>query len=486
MIPNPINYSNILLKSLYLIEQPGQSMQTYRPMQANFDTNAANSIQNMARAATSPNGTIGVISEKAAARVAPTILRPSDAPMGNLLIDNGWATKRFLIYMDFECTSTMGTVHREVISAYTDHPGVSVQTKSIDPNMRCYVNNYMSYRTTQQHTPAGSRTMTQSITNAGIMANLKLEGAAPNSRSTGLRPSDAMASMSMLEFNTDDLRSSITDTPTSLSDVNNSLVGHYLSTTLNAYNSVEQNEYDSYGSDSTRYSLVSQELTDDSLANSSFYNWIASFTDIAMTGYFTMGDIMSVFPMVEGHGVYKVNLLDNNSLDSLAGITTDWGVTSVEGRTLFGLTHSLPAILRKYMVRYYEFIVTDTTMTGVPAITPTAASIPFFKGLHDPAKASMMDEALMLDVVNQMLSNNIYGYHMKVRVNLFGNVTIDLSRNGGATWVPYTAPVFCDRLTSPLRAATESQAKTHAHDIGTAINTVFNGIQISNHSMSVL
>lgn len=485
LLATPQDRRSILLKSLYLIEQPGQDIQTYRPMQATFNNNVANAVQNMAVGATTPNGMVGMISEAAAARVAPTILRPSDVPMGNLVIDNEWATKRYLIYADFECVNSMGIKTREVISAYTDHPGINVNTQSIDHNMRCYINNYMTYRNTTQQTSVGTKTITHVGSNAGVLANLKLEGGIAGTRSTGLRPSDAMASLSMLDVSTDDMRSCITDAPTALSNVNNSLVGHYLSSTLNAYNKIELDEVDSYGSDTTRYSLVGQELTDDSILNSAFYNFVSLRSNIAETGYFTMADILGSFPMRPGDGIYKINLLSKNDLQSLAGVNTSWSVASVEGRTLFGFTHSLPAILRKYMVRYYEFMVTDSSVTGVPIITPMGVPVPFFNDLHDPAKATLLDDALLMDIVNQMMASNIYGYHMKIKVNLFGNVSIDLSRNGGQTWVPFGAPVYCDRLTSPLRAANEAQAKTHARDIGTTIGTVFNGLQISNSTIGL-
>lgn len=444
MVPNMYGVKSMRV-ARFVIQETGTYNQQYRrPYEAQLTSEAKNTILDTIDRTKS-------ISATTMAGVSNLVLSARAAPESNIMIPNGWGTRRLRFFMEIVTEDRTGMMHTsEYIVGYTDHCGLSL-SNHIDPNMVFYINGVNITRTRTMATPLGNQVHHNLLDASHVLVNNQYEGMYGNNKVFTLRPEDVYDQMDNRELAEGldgfavDGRTMLTSSATK-SNRGNAIVPNYVASLLNSYLQIsrDHNQADQ-GSiiRDARSTVQSGTISEDP-----FMSFVRGKYAMSGGDHFTYQDLLSLDPnVVNVTHVAPVNEALRGSMHHM-GQTADWGSSDLTTQAATQIAQSLPSYMLQFGINKLRMHSTNLDIGGV--ITTIPSDVRSFNSGEDLTRNI---QALIFRMEHELMRgitfNGSMGYMLEVTCDLLGETWINLSLNGEPPTC-YVAPSFCDALMAPV------------------------------------
>lgn len=464
-----------VVKSLFV--ETGTYNDVYnRPYQAHITTDLVNEFNELTQAGLK-------INSADVAGVAGKILNPSTVPMGTVSIDNGWSERRMRFTIEFEIASVSGRpTSKEVITGYTDHPGGTMQG-SIDPMMRCYINNVFNLRIVREHLNGFVRDRTMLAEAAHVVTkdhNYQVASFNDVNQKRLMRPEDVVGAM-MLDavVGKENVGSSIDIRNTLLqpkkSKRSNGLATKYVSEVVSSLNTGYSGQNQFLGTGAEPFEEARSNCRENLLTSDSIISLLNLNTSYLYDSYVTYQDLCRIFPDLDS---VTVLVMKGNTVrtfrEAVRGDCETWNSSTMETVAATILSNSVPSIMSDLMLAQVTFVSTNRTLTG-EIITTINNSHPFTEGMDMSQYLQVFVNRLNREVLFDLSKFNQMDYAVQAVIDLLGDSFITISINGGPN-IEYVMPSFCDALASPVVSY-----NTHTvNQIAYNLNSLFENSRRSN------
>lgn len=455
---NPFDLANVkttqgvVINKLILTETGSYNPQFHRPYGANLNglnIGLYNEIT-QGQATVRPEQLAGF---------AGNILQPMAEAQSSVFIPNDFSNRRCVFLMEVTTRTQHGSDITEIITGYTNHLGLSLQTKSIDPNMQFWINNSVTVRRINSGTQLGNQLFSTVTDASHVLIPPTVMGGAPSplmgvgQMAGGLRtmtPADVVGEISKSSFpnaQVDDYRGMLSGTDVRKSKRINGVMAHYLSKTVTGINqaamSADAVSTDPLGMFSNARDLIRESY----LSNDAFLTFLSEYTSFKNFRCVTYGELCSVFPALDN--VTKVSILGNAARNNLpmAGQTEYMSTATKETVIATILSNAVPALMMDLMITSLNMEATNETLDG--SVFVRVDNILSFADV-DMTQYIERFRYLMSTVVYPDISDcNQSAVTIRMNVDIMANSRIQISVNSGP-YVDYTIPTFCDALFAPV------------------------------------
>lgn len=445
MVPNMYGIKSMRIARLVIQETGTYNQQFRRPYEITLNGENKNIIlETIDRTK--------AITPTTMAGVANLMITSRASPESNILIPNGWSTRRLRFFMEIVTEDRTGTMNtNEYVVGYTDHPGLSMGNH-VDPNMVFYINGVNITRTQHRHTPLGNQTHHNLVDASHVLVNNQYEGIYSNKQVFSLRPEDVydqMDNQTLAQGLDDgfavDGRTKLTSSATK-SNRGNAIAPTYIAGLLNSYLQVSRDQGQADQQSIVRDARTAVESAP--VSNDPFMSFIRS--KYAMTGgdHFTYADLISLDPgVVNVTVVAPMNDMARGMLHQV-GQTADWGGATLITQAAASIAQSLPGYMLQFGINKVR--LHSTNMDIGCTVTTIPSDVRSFNSGEDLSRKL---QALIFRLENELIRgitfNNSMGYMLEVTCDLLGETWINLSLNGEPPTC-YVTPSFCDALMAPV------------------------------------
>jgi len=461
----------LTLKRMFFVEQAAQGQQHYRPFDTTFNSEIELELQNISSRVMDGSGSL---SAPALNGVANKLFTPRVQSSGQLDIANGWQERRFAVYMLIEVSRPTGKAY-EMLTGFTDKVDAS-HNGFLDPGMFIWFNGFMPYEIMATQTAMGienhatsDRKLSQVLNPIALAGHGQVDG-------VGMRPQDTLltmgqGSLTMYDANVVDSRTSLNN-KVCMSKTGNVRSGQFLSGVLNSYNMAMNDDDCGYGSEDFTCNHAAENLREATHTNSQFLTEMDRRCGYATTRTVTLGDVQQLWPDYND-GTYAIQFLGNGEIVDMAQHSMDWGMSTIETKIAYTLTHLVPTILGDFFISGFSFEMSNQNMTNSPALAPTSDPISMFSEVPiNPMKMMALERVLIDEIMAACVVPNCTLFTINVSCNLMGNVDINLSIDG-KEWCVFSAPAFCNSITTPVVGVSQDQLNNVASDLRLAIDSTF-------------
>lgn len=424
-----------------LIYVPGQHTQYHRPYSSTLTPEDVNQCL---------EDTMGgeVITERSLANVASRVLTPQHTPAGQAMIANGFETPRFAVFLEITYKGVFDT-RREILTGFTDYAGIHEPTGALDSNMRIFINSRQRLGVTNQNGSSHIVLDTDSFL-PKFDANYGF-----GTEHVALRPID-LAKTNMVssyasdepKFQTINTLSQLSRKPLAASRQSN-IPAHYLSKVLSAYRHTGEEDHDGLANLGSRlyYKRLAANLNETSIESNEYYRAL-SLNDPANSNNFTFGQLTARWQ--RPREFFRVVMPGpKKRLYSPLEHTEHWRGATVETAIAFTLTHAVPTLMLQHMVWEMDLSITNHTPTGQVVVQFNNVQS-MFEGVLDRRRVAALERTLIEDVAKAIMLNRCNSFHVTMQVSIIDGFKMDIGLNGTLSPVPYSAPLFCDSLFSPM------------------------------------
>ena len=447
------------------------------------------------------------------APIAGDIIKPDMGSTRLVNIPNGFnqVRLRFLIVVGNPANPN-GV--RYYYSGYTDYDGVSRETKSLDHNMRLYINNAIKVQTVGRVDPTTGVTYPHTeVTECTHLLHPQSLGAAPSmyqpniqlgasynviNKPSYVRPVDLAYTLQVkrdtsslghglgIDPNMDatmpllDVRTSVTP---ALANRMNNIPAVYLSHTLNGFHrGYMMQSADIDPSATNPYEATVAALRDPSLSQNYFLATLMAQYDYRTNGFITWGAMLAAHPELLSPQVvqyYNNRAVGTDIFIAQRGEYDGLGTnTTIQSQLVTQVLQSIPAFLLKNLIVEASLFVTNATMDGsVDVVMKEAISFANVPPNWILQRTPGIEAGIKSIVFSNMRGGMYAPFTLNLRVNAFGETFVELVYNFEAT-LRTVVPSYCDAITT-LQLAPDGATLDHmAQDIDYLTNTV---IESSNH-----
>ena len=451
--------------------------QVRRPMISNVNENHINHIANVSKGGTS--FTPGIL-----AGISGQILMPSTVPESNIFIPGGWGSSRFRVMMEILVSESSLARVRKVLVGYTDILDIDAAAQMISPNTVIYINNIITLRDTW--TNGELYTTVQS--NDQLLNGVWDAGSAQPAREILIRPEDVVRGMGtpalINKFSelgiqqTNNWGSTFVNGGLLNNRINNSPAS-YLSSVINA--GIQANDMlaaDMAGGvvNMDQIALGAGGL----LMENTIYNdpVLRNLTEMAhsftTTGGITVGELQAIFPNFSAISrIFPAKQSDFTKIITSAD-SESW--TSVTQEAIIGsrLAQVIPAIMFETLIARSRFVFTNMTVGGMASITAiedgTTTSMVEMSNSALQQGFTHMARRICHEVDPAISDNGHMPYHIDIYCDPMSDIRMNIQISNIA--VPFTAPCFCDHLTSQVVTNNQFALPKMANDFSTLLNTI--------------
>lgn len=466
--------------------ESGQYQQQYRTgIMTNVDGNTLNRIDEITQGGTMLQR--GVLNS-----IANDIIVPANTIEKRLDVMGGWNEKRFRFLLEVEITNRFGGHrHRKVITGWTSHMGMQDPLGNgdalMDQNMLMYINNDITLRDTPVPSPDGLRRMvrTERVSSDHILLG-SYDTQSPYGQEVSLRPEDITANiatgatiMSLGGGHVNNTYAQFVASPIKLSSRQNESPTHYLSKILGSYREATNMYADTFASVDTydeTFASATGLCKETSVVENLFLDKLRRFSGWQENGYFTLGDMGSLFPDV-AH-VLKVFKYQRGSVTLLpppqAQDSATFDNKDATSLVMNKIMNALGGMLFDCLLSSVGFIYTNDT----PGCRDTMSPI-------DPKLfGSIVDNINLLDAAEQfrmrflselapsLTHHGQVSLTIKMISHVCGNTELVINYNHTGDYT-FHLPTFCDTLGSPMVSTNGNQLQNISKDIQ-ALMTVIN------------
>lgn len=410
----------------------------------------------------------------------------------NLQMPNGWGQSRYRFALLLEIdTQPMGQLV-QYITGYTEHDDRSLQSGHFDPNMRFYINaSFQFRRDTGIHngipfTRLVPFTLNQVLTNSGYSLNNM-------SNSAMIRPQDVLNTIGLSPISDQILgaggysidANTLTRTA-AMSSVKNQNPANYLSRVLDAHRRAFNDEQ-AYGQAHDRIMVNAVDMVrEDAQHTDPFLNLLINFSADSLIGNdFTFSQLQRIDPNV-GHATKiftggSVQQLPNSFAQVSANDSEDWRTPGIMQQTATILRDSINSLMAENMFSSLAFSLTNSSPTGQfqyafngGTLFADADPAPFFQRFMD---------RFTHEIVPSVTFNNQVRFDLIASSEFVGDTRLNIQLDTKSA--QFIAPTFCDSMTSPVIAGSQTRASELANNLSGVVSDIYNAFNSRSAKIEV-
>lgn len=467
--------TNIRILSFHLQETGTYNPMFQRPMVTHVTAETLDSLVHRIEHNQVKRVQPGVVAGMAYGMVAPSV-----TPGSQIMIPNGWDTRRirFILHVLVE-HDAVGLQNEEFyFQGFTDHAGIS-PNGAIDPNMVLIINNFVKIANVINYSAPTGMQQERRIAESGQVINGDIIYHNTGVNNYGLRPGDMFIGIqSMHLFNSQVDGAAMFDTRFQLNnkalkaDKYHVTPSNYLASITDSYcmakmmANIQNNGQDIF---ETSKGMVNT----DSLYQNTFFKAIKNVCGMGNGTVFKVSDLESLDPYISNvTNCLTIGATNKQQFHSI-GETEYWDGANLETQYATILGNAVPALLMELMLSKITFMATnyvsggDGVVTLIDGVTITGAEMtPYFE---------MFKQRIVFEVLNDITYNNQMKYNLSMQVDIFGETVIDIAVNGGPM-IRYTTPTFCDSISTPMMTNSRDLFLNGVNDIETVLSHVQDAI----------
>ncbi|MDD2879638.1 MAG: hypothetical protein PHQ58_04310 [Rhodoferax sp.] len=465
MIPNMYGVKKMRIARFIVQETGTYNTQYRRPFEAEMNADDRNLILETIDRAKS-------ITPLTMAGVANAIITPPATPESQIMIPNGWSTRRLRFFLEVVTEDRTGLMQTsEYIVGYTDHCGAI--NGYLDPKMVFFINAVNITRTQTRETPLGTQVHHNLIDASHVLVNNDYQGIYHQNQIYTMRPEDVYDHIDHRELAMGldgfamDGRTKLTGNATKSQRVNG-IASAYMADLLNSYLQVSR---DGTQADQ-RTMLQNARMTVESATVSSdpFMSFIRGKYGMTGGDHFTYRDLVDLDPGVEQiKYVAPVDQMQRGMMH-YTGQTADWGSSDLTTQAATVLAQSVPGYLLQFGINKIRLFSTNMDL-GMNVTTRIGDA----KSFNSGEDLSRNIQAFLFRLENELLKNismsNGISFSLELVCDLLGETWITLGLNGEPPTC-YVTPSFCDALMAPVVTSNYMVLNAMANDFDTLMQDV--------------
>lgn len=381
------------------------------------------------------------------------LIVPATAWDHEILIPNGWDTKRLRFLLEVHADTHFGT---EVyfFQGYSEEFGVSY-TNNIDPRMTFFINSYI--RINRQ--PDLSGMVIGGYRDVVVESAQIIDGRIHSQTSPsvyGLRPEDLFTGIqanylqsSYSSFGQSTLKDDRENRAGDVFKSNrmNAVPSAFLSKVVGAHRSAAVlQEYGSGNADILERTM--QNCFESTPYENIFIRALSNLTGITGTTTFTLEDLELIDQSFRTRIDYH-ELGETVRLHRAGDTNNNWGNATMETQLATILTQAISGLMMDSMLIQIGFHATTLTMNGMLDIRPFEDSVRGVNGGNMTGYLARFFTRFESEVMPDITHNGDFQVDLNVYADLYGETEIQLSINGKHHEV-FVTPSFCDALMAPI------------------------------------
>lgn len=445
------------------------------------------------------NGT--QIVPNAFSNISSSILTPSAAPTGSVMIENGWQDRRMSFIIEIEVADHFTNDSRSVVfTGYTDHTDISPISKKLDMNMRMYFNTSTIISTITQRSANGAisrrRAMMDSshLLNTTTMQSVQANNANMYNENTlwYATPRNVIYEMNNINNNNQsfhnnqliDFRSRSNAMEVSRSRRENAVPSTYLSKILRGVTDNMSSMTHGIAEDENIALInASHAVSESHNAEDPVLMEILLRSDYLTRGYITWGQLTAMVPNLDSVTRFSTRaskVVRTNVPEADANNFNHWNGVGHETLIANNIAQLVPAMMTSCMIGTISFAFSNDNLSLQPSVSITNG-LTMIDGVPFTAVASQFESRFNAEIAPLITDQGRTLLNMIVQCSLGTETFISISRNGEPE-VPFCAPTFCDSLYTPILSPTEQGLTDIASDLQNIANSVNNAqVQANNY-----
>lgn len=443
----PVN-ATMNVKRLLLREVLEQQSQTITPYASSYTAEERNKFDEITRGG-------ALIDQNSLSGIANAILRPNARAAATARVENGWTTRRFYFWMEMDIQRNANSVNTEIVSGFTDYLGASMQTASIDPQLKFYVNNHMVVNQVLSVTGAGNASSWVPMVSANnqVIVPTVLDGASTQ------RPTDLFTGP-LIESSVTEIMSNagavaaptlISGEQVKLSRRDNLTPGAFLANTLQSQRQARlTSSFMGAEDDMAVLSGAATRTNEHDAAASPILRNLMQESDFLRNGFFTYGELL---------GMDSTGNLDTRVEVVFNKAETVWDSFSAENTQHWNGGDHTTMVSKKLAVQFtklaldnlctgFEFTATNATPNGVMTVVITNMHL-FSNSLPGEVYLDRISAGLEALLLAESFLMPMSTIQMRASVNPFGTTRMFTSIDGEPE-VPYMLATFSDSVISAI------------------------------------
>lgn len=398
--------------------------------------------------------------------LAGNLVIPSSAWDHEIIIPNGWDTKRFRFILQVEVDLHFGT-NVYYIQGYSEDLSISMQG-TFDPRMMFYINSYICINRAQDYSGLGPGGFRDVVVESAQVIDGRIHS--QNSPSVyGLRPEDmftgiqsnytkgAYATYGEAKIS-DDRENRAGEVFRSTRS--NGIPSGYLGRLIECHRSASTlADYGSGQADILNRSI--QNSYEGTMYENPFIQALSNLTGITGTTSFTLEDLELLDPTF-GSRIDRHELDETVRMSHHGDTDENWANATLETQQATIITQSVSGLMLDNMLVYAGFHCTTLTFDGRPEtrVFPDTQAV----STGDMRKyVSRFITRFETEVLPDITQNGQIPVDIIVEADLYGETKVQISLDGNPHEL-YITPSFCDALMAPV--VTTNTADYHNLIIG--------------------
>lgn len=435
--------NNITINKILLSETGTYNDIGPRSFRANVDLDSIATMQEVTQ-----DGSF--ITASTIAGVAGGILRPSAEMEGVATIANGWGQSRYRFMMEVAVRQGPGAVTLHILSGYTDH-NEGIGSRSIDPNMRLYINGGVKVSQSTAMTPTGNQVYSRPIESYQLLTGSYAPTFGQNDNTTqALRPEDVFCSMSKSMLGggqVNDYRTGFA-LGAKKSRRSNNLAPSHLAATLKAHFTATSASDDTVSDYPAIMEDARGTVREETVSGDTFLAMLHRNTGFKTESFITYGELLNLDPDLHHRVVVSHLGTTHRSEVHRTGQSEYWTTSTQETMMATIITQSVPSMMMELLLPKVSWWATNQTMDGSIDIR-ILAHAGFSDAVDMTPQIQRFIERLRNELLRDISRNNQVGFTLKVAADIMGDISTSVSLNG-YPFVDYNTAVFCDALYSPM------------------------------------
>ena len=479
----------VIIRKLVLRESGTYNNQYSRTYDAHLSPQSVSVVANKAA-----ESGMGIFRPSLLSGMASNMISISAAPESTtpLSIDNGWNSQRLLFFMDVLTEDLSGQQTVYYIQGYTDHVGLSLQSKALDPNLVFFINNIVV-----------SRPMVPVNTPNGVMQGQSLVGTDHllydnqtymHSEKWLMRPQDVFQVLTSNSFGASkgnagepvsvkDNRHRLQNLPKT-SRRSNAIPSNYASNLISGFIDATHN-MNPTSSPMEVYDSAVNVVAENSIVLNPFLSALSRHRSSGIiSGSFTWNDMLKLDGSLGNGNNSRITVAVNGPTQQrsqhAAGMTAEWSGASIQTKYAATISQAIPALMLECMLYQISFtsnniMRVEGNLSGIYTVVSNAAS------MHGGVVVNEVEtfrRRLEMEVLKDISYNNQQKFDIKVVSNVFGDTWVSVSIDGGG-YVDYATPTFCDGIISPVLTQNYATIENMANGVDILVSQVADAIQSS-------
>lgn len=421
------------------------------------------------------------VTPQSVAGVAGQLIQPEGSPSGLAFIENGWGEYRARFMMEVESTSPMGSVVCQLISGYTDYVGYTA-SGSIDPQMKMYFNNIVSFNRNVINNPTGENATYRTYDASQLLYSspqFDSQGAYLNHRVTTLTPGDVVRTIGTQQYGdsgVQDFRGIFMSSNIAKNKRSNGLAAQYLSSTVQSLsNELLKPDNDLFELANRAASKVSEpQLYQDPFITSLRMN-VPEFDSL---GYVTYQSLSNFFPETNNNTLLIDNTASVGNVGAMQlggavrGVSASWTGSEMETVQATMLSQAVPSLMMDLMLTSIKFSATNKTLMGGQVSVTIHGYRTFVTDFDMETPLRLFVDRIQTEVLNDLSYGNQIPFELDMSIDILGDTFISLVLLSHR--FDYQLPSFCDALMTPVIANSVLNLNQMAYGIKNIVDAVSN------------